>query len=140
MGCWGEKIFQSDAALDLIDGIISDAGLELYRFDNDTAVTTARDALDAGLLAMLVAKYGAEPSDIWDDPSHKIFLLVALAMQTGAAVDEELRASVKDLMPEIATPDEAKKQMRVALRVYKSGKRYIFDSPGLVATTRANMK
>ncbi|MCJ1430838.1 hypothetical protein MMC27_000188 [Xylographa pallens] len=140
MGYWGDKIFQSDTALDFIDEITSDAGVELYTFDNDAAAAAARDKLDAGLLDVLVAKYEAAPLDSWDDPSHKIFLLVALAMQVGAAVSADLRASVKGLIPAIGTPKEAKKQMRAALRVYKSGQRYIFDSPGLYDTMMTSAK
>ena len=140
MGYWGNKIFQSDTALDFIDEITGDADVELYMFDNDAAVTAAKDKLDAGLLDVLEAKYEAAPLDMWDDPNHKIFLLVALAMQTGAAVNADLRASVKELIPLIGTPNHAKKQMRVALRVYKSGERYIFDSPGLYDTMITSAK
>ena len=80
-------------------------------------MTAAKEKRDAGLLAMLVPKYENAPPDIWDDPKHKIFLLVALAMQARATVDADLRAMVEALLAEIATPIEAKKQMRNALRV-----------------------
>ncbi|MCJ1397475.1 hypothetical protein MMC11_000668 [Xylographa trunciseda] len=140
MGYWGEKIFQSDTALDLIDEITDDAGLELYMFDDDTAVTIARDALNAGILATLVAKYTADPPDMWDDPNHKIFMLVALAMQTGAIVSKELRTVVRTLIRRIATPEQAKKQMRTALRVSTLREPYNFDSPGLVETAMMRMQ
>ncbi|MCJ1387594.1 hypothetical protein MMC18_000437 [Xylographa bjoerkii] len=112
MGYWGEKIFQSDTALDLIDEISSDAGFELYMFDNDAAENAARDVLNSGLPATLVTKHAADAPD------------------TGAIVNADQRTMVKTLIPKIATPDAAKKQMTVALRVYKSGEPYHFDSPG----------
>ncbi|MCJ1250572.1 hypothetical protein MMC30_007800 [Trapelia coarctata] len=131
MGYWGFKIFQSDHAYDLIEEINADPGLKLYFFDDEAAEVAAKDALNNGLLGRLVAKYEFDLEKSCSGRDHKIVLLTALAMETGAILSDNLRAKVKSMNQKLGVPDVAREQMRVAIEEYVSGQPYNSDSPGL---------
>lgn len=137
MGCWGLKLFQSDQDYDCIEFINDDAGMEPYFFENEAAMVAARDALNTGLFRRLLNRYKREQK--YNGGYHKIILLTAMAMQTGAVLDDDLRTMVKNRTRTVEMFDEAKKQMKVALDEYVSGEPYDFNSPGLIETAMAAM-
>ncbi|KAF2147012.1 uncharacterized protein K452DRAFT_293505 [Aplosporella prunicola CBS 121167] len=106
MGYWGYKLFQSDHAYDLIEAIEDDANLPIHFTRNDAEKTTAQRTLNSGLLARLSAKYEAEVA------THKLILLVALAMEVGATISTELLQKTKTKNANLGIPDQAREQMK----------------------------
>lgn len=137
MGRWGFKLFQSDQDYDCIGDINDDAGMELYFFENEAAVVAARDALNTGLFRRLLNRYKREPK--YSGGYHQVILFTAMAMRTGAILEDDLRTMVKKRTRTVEMFDEAKEQMKVALDEYVSGEPYDFNSPGLIETAMAAM-
>ena len=143
MGYWGYKIFQSDHAYDLIEEIIADGnGPRLYWFQNSEEEQKACDAFNAALLQRLISKYETDPEADKDHSGrdHKIILVIALAMETGASLSPDIRAKGKEIIQTLGIPRVAREQVRVALEMYRSGTTYQFDSPGLHHQIELNMR
>lgn len=141
MGYWGFRIFQSDHACDLICEIEVAAGLKLYPLETRVQTIRARVAFNEGLLYRLVAKYETEieKKDTWSGRNHKVILVIALAMQTGANLEDEIRTKGKAIMTTLGIPGTARLQMNDALEKYKDGEAWVFDSPGLAEQMKINM-
>ena len=60
-------------------------------------------------------------------------------MQTGANLEDEIRAKGKAIMTTLGIPGTARLQMYDALEKYKDGQAWVFDSPGLAEQMKINM-
>lgn len=138
-------LFQSDHDLDCLSNIQEDAKLGeeagLYRPDEPDKL---RKQFDDGVLVSLTDQYlsrvGKKPKDgneAWYTVTYKLILLTAVAMQLGCQLPPSLRDFTSTKYRTTKLQRDGIAQMAKALRDYKDGTPYDFESKSLVET--ANM-
>lgn len=131
MGCWGYGLFQSDSDLDLVCEIDEIARrhlpptIESLQYPNDPSA--ARAALDAGALDKIYKDLGNKPI------TYLVYLFV-MAMQLGCKISDWQREALGELVTMGGFYDVAQEQVAKALKEYKEGEAYDFNSLGLLDT------
>ena len=132
MGAWGSNIFQSDIELDTVSDLggdvsklAKDPNIDLWYPDNREEVVTK---LNNGIFDTLYDRYKAIRG------KYELFYFAAISMQLGVNTSKDQIKYLKTVARRIDTSNEAPKQVLQALKDYKSGEPYEFDSPGLDET------
>ena len=92
---------------------------------------SVKTAFNKGLLYRLICKYQSEPERDGSSRNHKTIILVALAKQGGASINDSLREMVTVKASKLGIPGKARQQMMGALETYQPRKPHIFDSAAL---------
>ena len=111
MGCWGDRLFQSDDAFDLIGEMEEAAGFSLYFFNSPKDITKSRANLNEGQLDRLWARFALSGS-------HEMLHLVALAMVCGANLSQSYLQAAKQALRMTYLPPQSVAQLRKALLEY----------------------
>lgn len=139
-------IFQSDHDLDCPSYIEEDAKLgEQTSLYNPGEPEKLRKQFDDGFLVSLTNQYlsrvGKKPKDgneAWFTVTHKLILLTAVAMQLGCQLPPSLRNFTSTNYRTGRLQRDGLAQTAKALRNYKDGTPYDFESKGLVETMNSD--